>query len=83
MGRPTIFFRQNTWGAFPLFFQRGAELGTSPNTLDKVRSIRLRLPIGMFLHKICVDMGDEFQKDDGIPGMMIAQCGHETGRQRV
>jgi hypothetical protein len=45
-----------------LFFQRGAELVTSSTTLDKVRSIRLRLPIGVFLHKIWADMVTNFKR---------------------
>ena len=57
-----MVYRQNTRETFPLFFQRGAELGTSPNTLDKVRSIRLRLPIGVFLHKIWADMVTNFKR---------------------
>lgn len=28
-------------------------------------------------------MGDEFQKDDDIPGMMFAQCAYETGRKAM
>lgn len=45
---------------------------------------RLRLPIGMFLHKIwAIWVTDGFKRGDGISGMMIAQCGHETWRQRV
>lgn len=45
---------------------------------------RLRLPIGMFLHKIWVDMGDgRFRKVDRRPRMMSAQCAHGAWTQRV